>query len=58
MSTYELRKDGRTYFHTDHASCLPDSATLKSMAKAGYKLFVDGKQKRRVADDPAFHPIP
>lgn len=56
--TYELRKDGRTYFHTDHASCLPDSATLKSMAKAGYKLFVDGKPKRRVADDPAFHPIP
>ena len=58
MSKYELRKDGRTYFHTDHASCLPDSATLKSMTKAGYKLFVDGKQKRRVADDPAFHPIP
>lgn len=58
MSKYELRKDGRTYFHTDHASCLPESTTLKSMAKAGYKLFVDGKQKRRVTDDPAFHPIP
>lgn len=58
MTHYEIRKDGRTYFHTDHASCLPDSTTLKSMAKAGYKLFVDGKQKRRVADDPEFHPIP
>lgn len=58
MSKYELRKDGRTYLHTDDATCLPDSQTIKSMAKAGYKLFVEGKPKRRIADDPEFHPIP
>jgi hypothetical protein len=58
MSKYEFRKDGRTYLHTDDAACLPDSQTIKSMAKAGYKLFVEGKPKRRVADDPEFHPIP
>ena len=58
MAKYELQKDGRTYFQTDHANCLPNSTTLKSMAKAGYKLFVDGKPKRRIADDPEFHPIP
>lgn len=58
MSKYEFRKDGRTYLHTDDATCLPDSQTIKSMAKAGYKLFVEGKPKRRIADDPEFHPIP
>lgn len=58
MATYEIRKDGRTFFRTDHAECLPDSTTLRSMAKAGYKLFVEGKPKRRVVEDQEFHPIP
>lgn len=57
MSKYEIRKDGKVYAHWDDPSYLPDPATLKSMKAAGYRLYVDGTPKHRVADDPVFHPI-
>lgn len=58
MSIYEIRKDGITYCRWTDPALTPDRETLKSMSAAGYRLYIDGKlSRKRVTDDPAFHPI-
>lgn len=41
---YTIRKDGRTYTQSYLTNCGYSIQTLKSMQKAGYYLFKDGKR--------------
>lgn len=43
MKLLEIRKEGTTYFQTDHKDCIPDADILKSMKKSGYKVYYNGK---------------
>lgn len=43
MKIIEVKKDGKTFFFTEHEECIPDKEALKSMKKAGYKIYYKGK---------------
>lgn len=43
MTTYSIRKDGKTYCSWTDPACTPDPKTLRSMKAAGYRLYADGK---------------
>lgn len=45
MPTYTIRDDrGRTLWHTDHVSCLPDPEALASMYDAGLALYESSRK--------------
>lgn len=39
MKLLEVKKDGKTYFHTDFKECVPNKNDLKLMKKSGYKIY-------------------
>lgn len=43
MDLLEIRKDGKVYMHTSFKECIPPNEVLKSMKKAGYKVYMNGK---------------
>lgn len=45
---YEVRKDGKVYMTTIHKEVAYSADIERSMRKAGYEIFVDGKKKRRL----------
>lgn len=48
---YEVRKDGKTYMvATDRRAAYPASI-VRSLQRAGFEIYVDGKKKRKVVCD-------
>ena len=45
--TYEVRKGGRVYMSTKHASCQYPPATEASIQAAGYDIYIDGKRQKK-----------
>lgn len=39
----EVKKDGKVFYHTENDDCMPSEDRLKSIQKAGYKVYADGK---------------
>lgn len=44
---YEIRKDGRVYAAWERPQLTPPAVILRSMARAGYNLYTDGKRAKR-----------
>lgn len=38
--------DGKGMMETEHESCIPSDETIRSMMKAGYKAYKDGRVYR------------
>ena len=43
MAKYEVFKDGKKYFSTEHDSCFYPDDIIKNMISAGYKIYKEGK---------------
>lgn len=43
MKLFEVKKDGKTFYYTEHEECIPEKDDLKYMKKAGYKVYYKGK---------------
>jgi len=43
MPKYEVLKDGKKYFSTEHDSCFYTDETVRIMISAGYKVYKEGK---------------
>lgn len=39
----EVKKDGKTFYRTNNVTCFPSQERLKSIVKAGYKVYENGK---------------
>lgn len=39
----EVKKDGKIFYRTDDTTCIPSDDRLKSIVKAGYKVYENGK---------------
>ncbi len=46
MNEWQAKRDGEVIAHGSMAT-LPDAAQRRSLAAAGYKIYVDGKLYRR-----------
>lgn len=46
---YEVKKGGRTYMATTDPKATYPPEVERSMQRAGYEIFVDGKKKRRAS---------
>lgn len=40
---FEVKRNGKTLFYTEHESCIPDKEERDAMRKSGHKLYLDGK---------------
>lgn len=43
---FQVIKNGKVVFWTEHNSCIPDEETIKAMKKAGYKIKMLNDKKR------------
>lgn len=43
---WEIKKDGVTVCHGESEATYPNNETLKSLAAAGYKIYLDGKLQK------------
>ena len=43
MATWQVKKDGKSYFKTEYDECMYPPDIVKSMIKAGFKIYKDGK---------------
>lgn len=44
---FEVRRKGKTIFHCEDKNCVPPKEIQHSMQKAGYSLFLNGREIRR-----------
>lgn len=42
---FQVLKNGKVVFWTEHESCIPDNETIKAMKKAGYKIKIKKDKK-------------
>lgn len=49
MHKYEVKKEGRVICHYEDEKCRYSIEEIRNLKKAGYKLYVDGKQWKEPA---------
>lgn len=48
---YEVKKDGKTYMTAADRRAAYPASVERSMRRAGYEIYVDGKRKRRAGSE-------
>lgn len=48
---YEVKKDGKTYMVATERRAAYPASIERSLQRAGYEIYVDGKRKRRACSE-------